>query len=151
VTPGPTGGDALGGEGAEAPAGQGRDAGGSASLEDMLDEATGQRVRPAPDPEAAKKVEDVKKELDRRDVSAALEGIQGEVRSCRELDGASGTVSVRFVVAPTGQVSSSQATGAHARSRTGSCVAGAVKGARFPAFEGAPVSFTYPFLLDGAP
>ncbi|HTE55346.1 MAG TPA: hypothetical protein VK698_31045 [Kofleriaceae bacterium] len=124
--------------------------GGTVSLDDMLDEATGKRPSPSPEAEAEKKKkEEQKKGLDRRDVSKALADIGDAVQRCRSVENVRGTVSVKFVVAPGGQVSSAVPTGAHARSKTGSCVARAVTQARFPAFEGDPISFTYPFVLAG--
>jgi hypothetical protein len=152
----PAGGAAPGpGAGNEAKPG-----GGDVSLDDMLDEVAGKKPPPPPPPpdspdspkseDEKKKEKPEKKELDRREVTRALEEVRGAVEKCHDVERFTGVVTVKFAVAPSGQVSSSVATGAHARSRTGSCVAAAVKQARFEAFEGSPISFTLPFRLPGA-
>ncbi len=128
-------------------------AGGEADLGDMLDSVTDEdKDKPkvaAPPPEAAPEPPAAeKKELDRRAVSSALESIRDEVKRCHELEKFAGTVTVKFVVAPSGQVSKAAAIGSQIRTRTGTCVARAVLQARFPAFEGTPISITYPFLLS---
>jgi hypothetical protein len=125
-------------------------AGGEANLEDMLDAVTDEkkpgaappREAPPEPPPAAQK-----NELDRRAVSAALESIRDEVKRCHEVESFAGSVTVKFVIAPSGQVSKAAAIGSHIRTKTGTCVARAVLKASFPAFEGTPISITYPFLL----
>jgi hypothetical protein len=138
--------------------------GGDVDLGDMLDSvadedkpASARRPDEQPkqvekqkdEPAKAEKAEKAeKKELERGQVSRALEDIHGQVQSCRDAEQFIGTVTVKFMVAPSGQVTSAAATGAHSGSRTGACVARAVRQARFPTFDGVPISFTYPFLLS---
>jgi hypothetical protein len=115
-------------------------------LNDVLDQVTGGIDTPAPvEKEGAKKPS--KKGLDRSDVARAMGAVRAQVMRCRDLEHFEGTVTVKFHVAPSGEVTAAEATGSKAASKTGSCVAAAVKRARFPAFDGAPTSFTYPFLL----
>ena len=125
-------------------------AGGEANLEDMLDAVTDdEKPKSAPPPEVKPEPPTAeKKELDRRAVSAALESIRGDVAGCHEVEKFAGSVTVKFVVAPSGQVSKAAAIGSHIRTRTGTCVARAVLKASFPAFEGTPITITYPFLLS---
>ena len=135
--------------GVEGGAGEKGAGGGTRSLEDMLDQATGEeKPEPAPVEKKEEPPKAEKKQLDRRDVTRVMGEIRPAVQRCREVEQFTGTVTVKFVVAPSGQVTASSATGAHARSKTGSCVAGAVKQASFPEFEGSPISFTYPFMLS---
>jgi hypothetical protein len=118
------------------------------SVDDILDSMSGGAPKaPAAEskPEAARPS---KKSLDRRDVSSAMGSIREEARSCYGVEQFAGTVSVKFTVDPSGKIASATATGKHAGTPTGTCVADAVKGARFPAFDGAATSFTFPFLLS---
>ena len=129
-------------------AGQG---GGTVSLDEMLDQATGKAPKPSPESEAErkKKAEQARRGLERADVTDGLAAVADAVQRCAAVDGTRGTVTVKFVVGPDGQVRSSSATGEHARSKTGACVASAVTRARFPRFEGDPVTINYPFSLRG--
>ena len=117
-------------------------------LGDVLDQVTGKvedKPAQADGQEAQKKP--TKKELDRSDVAKAMGPVRASVMRCRDKEQFEGTVTVKFQVAPSGQVTSAEATGSKAGSPTGACVAAAVKKAKFPPFDGAPTSFTYPFLL----
>lgn len=78
----------------------------------------------------------------------------GEVRSCYEQGllsqpDISGTVSVRFVIGPTGSISAATVAGSNLGStRVDSCVASAVRRWTFPTPEGGGmVAVTYPFML----
>ncbi|HEU5055504.1 MAG TPA: energy transducer TonB [Kofleriaceae bacterium] len=121
--------------------------GGGKDLNDVLDEVTGGVQSPtAPAPEEAPK-KPSKKGLDRADVAKAMGAVRSQVMRCRDKEQYEGTVTVKFHVAPSGKVTSAEATGSKAGTPTGACVAAAVKKAAFPPFDGAPTSFTYPFLL----
>ncbi len=145
----PAGGAAPGGVAGGA-GGEPDDKPGDANLEDMLDAVTDEeKPKAAPPPEAKPEPPAAeKKELDRRAVSAALESIRGDVDGCHEVEKFAGSVTIKFVVAPSGQVSKAAAIGSHIRTKTGTCVARAVLKASFPAFEGTPITITYPFLLS---
>ena len=57
-------------------------------------------------------------------------------------------INVKFTVMPTGKVSSARVTTAEYKGTTlDSCLGRAFKGISFPAFEGDPLSMTYPFIL----
>lgn len=86
-------------------------------------------------------------ELGRRDVKKAMSRIRAEVDACHARFQVPGTVMIRFAVAPDGRVASARAIGPFKGTDTGTCVAAAVKSADFPAYSGAPMTFTYPFLL----
>ena len=115
-------------------------------LDDVLDQVAGKVDKPAQVAEEGPK-KPSKKELDRGDVSKAMGAVRASVMRCRDKEQFEGTVTVKFQVSPSGQVTSAEATGSKAGSPTGACVAAAVKKAKFPAYDGAPTSFTYPFLL----
>jgi len=119
---------------------------GGKDLNDVLDEVTGGVKTPAPVKEEAVK-KPSKKGLDRGDVSKAMSAVRSQVMRCRDKEQFEGTVTVKFHVAPSGAVTSAEATGSKAGTPTGNCVAAAVKRASFPAFDGSTTSFTYPFLL----
>lgn len=123
-----------------------KDSGGK-DLNDVLDEVTGGVQKPtAPTPDEGPK-KPSKKSLDRRDVAKAMSAVRSQVMRCRDKEQYEGTVTVKFHVAPSGEVTSAETTGSKAGSSTGACAAAAVKKAKFPPFDGAPTSFTYPFLL----
>jgi len=113
-------------------------------LNDVLNQVTGGVDAPKAE-EEKKAAVPTKKSLDRRDVDNAMEPVRGAALKCSALEQYEGSVSVKFTVAPSGQVTSATAT--NKKGPTGDCVAKAVKKAKFPAFDGSATSFTYPFLL----
>jgi hypothetical protein len=119
---------------------------GSQTLDDLLEGASGGAQRSAGG--AAAPAAPVKRELGRGDIKDAMTGVQGAARACYDRFGVAGTVGVKLVVAPSGSVSKVQATGTFAGTPTGDCVAAAVQRARFPAWEGAPMTIQYSFLLS---
>jgi hypothetical protein len=120
--------------------------GGSQTLDDLLEGASGGAQRSAGG--AAAPAAPVKRELGRGDIKDAMTGVQGAARACYDRFGVAGTVGVKLVVAPSGSVSKVQATGTFAGTPTGDCVAAAVQRAQFPAWEGAPMTVQYSFLLS---
>jgi hypothetical protein len=74
--------------------------------------------------------------------------VQGPAKACYDKYGVAGTVGIKLVVAPTGAISKVQATGAFAGTPTGDCVVDAVQSASFPAWDGAPMTVQYSFLLS---
>jgi hypothetical protein len=119
---------------------------GSQSLDDLLNDASGGAQRGAGG--AAAPAAPVKRELGRSDIKAAMSAVQGAARACFDRYGVAGTVGVKLMVASSGSVSKVQATGGFAGTPTGDCVAAAVEGARFPAWDGAPMTVQYSFLLS---
>ncbi len=117
----------------------------SSSLDDVLSSVTGGVDKPI----AAKEDEaPTKKGLGRGDVAKAMKRITPAAKSCYSVEEFSGMVKVKYSVAPDGSVSKASATGAHKGSKTGACVVRAVRKAKFPAFSGATMSFSFPFLLS---
>ncbi|MDQ3032602.1 MAG: hypothetical protein M3Y87_09315, partial [Myxococcota bacterium] len=79
-------------------------------------------------------------------VQSALSGVQGAVAACG--GGQHGTAIVAITVTgSTGRVSGANVTGQFAGTPIGSCVARAVRGARFPRFSRATMVINYPFRL----
>jgi hypothetical protein len=74
-----------------------------------------------------------------------MQGVEPAVRACA--GERHGSVQVDVVVQGTGRVSSATVTGNFQGSPEGSCIARAVRSARFPAFTGEPLRFRYPFAL----
>src|SRR6185503_7195784 len=91
-------------------------------LDDVLDQVAGKVDKPAQVAEEGPK-KPSKKELDRGDVSKAMGAVRASVMRCRDKEQFEGTVTVKFQVSPTGQVTSAEATGSKAGSPTGACVA----------------------------
>ena len=120
-------------------------------FEDLLDNATGgaQTAKgggAAAEPE--KKKVPSKTKLSRTDVKNGMRSVRGRVAACYEQHKVPGTVSVKIKISNTGVVTSASATGKFKGTDTGTCVAKAVTAASFPEFDGPPMSFSYPFLLQ---
>ncbi len=118
---------------------------GGASLDDVLSSVTGGVDKPIV---VEKDDKPSKKNLGRSDVSKAMKAITKAAKSCYSAEEFSGTVMVKYSVAPSGKMTKTTALGAHKSSKTGKCIVRAVKRAKFPAFSGATQSFTFPFLLS---
>ncbi len=87
----------------------------------------------------------VRETLDRETVQAVMLGVEPAVRACA--GDRHGTAQVDVVVQSSGRVSTATVTGTFQGSAEGSCIARAVRSARFPAFSGEPLRFRYPFGL----
>jgi hypothetical protein len=87
-----------------------------------------------------------KKALSADDFKKGMGAITAKATACYQ--GTAGTATVRISVSSNGRVARVVVTGAFANTPTGNCVAAAVKGATFPAWEGPPQSFGYSFLLS---
>jgi hypothetical protein len=81
----------------------------------------------------------------RGEVLSSLQAVEPAVRACAVER--HGVATVRIVVAPSGRVTVATVLGEFAGTPTGSCVARAVRGARFPPFSGERFEITYPFQL----
>ncbi|MBL4634596.1 MAG: AgmX/PglI C-terminal domain-containing protein [Kofleriaceae bacterium] len=114
------------------------------SLDDVLSSVTG-----GLDKQVVKKdTKPTKTSLGRSDVKKAMKKVAGRAKSCYSQEEFSGMVTVKYAVKPDGSLSNVKATGSHAGSKTGKCVVKAVKTAKFPAYSGSPMTFTYPFMLS---
>ncbi|MDD9965132.1 MAG: hypothetical protein OXR73_02830 [Myxococcales bacterium] len=81
----------------------------------------------------------------RQEVVAAMTRVRGLVHACS--DGRSGVAEVELVVQSRGVVSRAVVGGDFAGSAVGSCIARAVRKARFPAFQKPTFRIVYPFRL----
>jgi hypothetical protein len=80
------------------------------------------------------------------DIKRGMTAVEPRARAC--FAGTAGLASVRLAVAPSGQVQKVTVTGPFAGTAVGACVARAVQAAVFPAWDGAPQSFGYSYLLS---
>ena len=87
-----------------------------------------------------------KKELTGDDFKAGMSSVASRAQACYK--GTQGTAKITVMVAPSGKVSSVTVSGQFAGKPEADCVTNAVKGASFPAWDGAPQRFTYVYLLS---
>ncbi len=106
------------------------------SIEDLLNSPVEKKKSDKPD----------KTELTSKELRDGLSAVVGTAKACYQ--GEAGTVKVKITIDPSGKVSKSSATGTFAGTPSGDCVAAALKGASFPAWDGAPMSTTYAVLLS---
>lgn len=100
---------------------------------------------PQPTPPAPPPAADLPDQPSRAQVQTALNGVLSGVRACSP--DFRGTVPVTVRVAPSGRVTTAVVSGHLAGTPAGSCIARAVRGARFPAFSGDHFNVQYPFQL----
>ena len=117
----------------------------NASLDDVLSSVTGGVDKPISKEKAD--TAPSKTSLSRGDIAKAMGKVKGAAKGCYKVEEFSGMVKVKYSVGPDGSVTKAAATGAHASSPTGACVVKAALKAKFPAYSGAAMSSTYPFLL----
>ena len=92
---------------------------------------------PAPDPSLPVRPE-------RSDISAGVASVQGRLQSCGDRHSVRGAVTVKIAIAPSGDVKSASTSQGNGEFQ--SCIAGAIKAARFPATQqGARVN--YPVMI----
>jgi predicted Zn finger-like uncharacterized protein len=116
--------------------------GGGGSLEEEMRRAGGGGAAPAPAPAPASTAA-----FDRGAAAAALGAVN--VASCKKADGPTGGGHVAVTFAANGSVSSAIADAPpFAGSAVGGCIAGKFRGARVPAFGGAPVKVGKSFVLN---
>jgi predicted Zn finger-like uncharacterized protein len=90
---------------------------------------------------------DAKDRLEPSDIQKGMRGVKGRVQACYDQYKVPGMVQVSVTISPAGRVSGANVTGKFAGTPTGSCVAGAVRGAKFDRFRGGAITITYPFVL----
>jgi len=96
--------------------------------------------------ETKKKVKLDKKSLTASDFKTGMANARPKALAC--YNGTQGLANVKLVIAPSGQVTKVTVTGPFAGTPVAGCVQAAVKGVTFPAWDGAPQSFGYSFLLS---
>jgi hypothetical protein len=112
---------------------------GDPSFDDLLKEAGATTVA-----KAAPKL--AKKELSEADIKTGMGAVASKATACYQ--GTGGVVPVKVSVAPSGAINRVSIGGAFAGTPTGNCVATAVKGASFPAWDGRPMTISYSYLLS---
>lgn len=76
------------------------------------------------------------------DVLVVVKSALPKVAACGKKTGQSGMISMQWTIAPSGKVTSASPKDKHAGTPTGTCVAGVIKGLKFPASKkGIPVTF----------
>jgi hypothetical protein len=83
--------------------------------------------------------------LDKCDIVNGMSRVKRAVAACY-LEQA-GMAAVNVTISPAGCITSAVVGGTFAGTKTGECVAAAVRKAVFPAFTGPPMTLTYPFML----
>ena len=122
--------------------------GGAKSLDDLIDEAAGGSNDQKKPPTDNTKPTIDKKELTSSDIRTAMGSVAKRAQACYDKFNQAGTVGVKASVAPSGQITKVTITGAFAGTPTGECVASVVSGVSFPAWDGAPMTVNYSYLLS---
>ena len=103
------------------------------------------------DPDANKKQQAPKldkKELTAADIRTAMSALNGKAQACYAKYGVSGSVAVKLMVAPSGEVKKASVTGSFAGTPTGDCVQKVAGGAKFPAWDGNALTVNYSYFLS---
>jgi hypothetical protein len=112
--------------------------------------STAEEDQAADDPAPTLQTSDLPEELGRRDLEAGMDKVRHAVESCRSLEQFMGLATVEVVIAKTGLVQSATMVPPLDKTRTGDCVARAVRTAVFPRFRGflfPTLALTYPFYF----
>jgi hypothetical protein len=126
-----------------------------ADLDALLDRASGSDSKPekgaqvSARAEASATAKPAKTSLTRGDITQGMAAVRGAALDCYSRYQQPGTVQVKLTIAPNGAVTTASAVdGTFRGTDTGRCVAEAVAKASFPAWNGRPMTVTYPFLLQ---
>ena len=106
--------------------------------------------KPAPKPKSTGGSAPSKENLSTGDIKKVLGPLKSKAKSCGKSNGVpAGTkVTIKFSIAgATGAVTSAIPQGTEASSKTGKCVAGVAKKAKFPRFKKASKGFSYKFTM----
>jgi hypothetical protein len=135
--------------GAGSGAGTKKPGNGSKSLDDLIDEAAGGPDGATKKPTGGNATPTIeKKELTSQDIRTAMGSVTKRAQACYDKFNQAGTVGVKASVAPSGKITKVTITGAFAGTPTGDCVASVVEGVSFPAWDGAPMTVNYSYLLS---
>ena len=141
--------DDEGGEG-EAP----KKAGKGDALDSLIDSAIGGKAAGAKPKKAAAPAAgaagdaDLPEQLAMNQIRGGMQKVRGNVQACYDKYQIEGTATVKLSIKGDGTVQEVMIKGKFLGTDTGTCVANAVKGARFPKFKGKDMTITYPFLLQ---
>lgn len=119
-------------------------------LDDLIDGAiTGKKKRrtaPARRASSSGSSSNLPDRLERSQIQAGMRKVKGRVKGCYDRFKVPGLAMVRVTISGSGKVSSARVSGLFAGTPTGSCVASAVKSARFARCKKS-TTITYPFSL----
>lgn len=101
----------------------------------------GEKAAPADDAPA------LPEKLSPGDVKTGMAAVKARVQGCYDKYQQAGAVKIKAKIEPDGTVSTAEASGEFAGTDTGTCVANAVKNAKFPKTSGQGLAITYPFVL----
>ena len=90
-------------------------------------------------------------QLNRHDLENAIDKVKPKVLACRDVEQYSGLLSVKLVVAKSGNLQSASVEPPVDKTRTADCVKHALRGLAFPRFRGTllpTIEWTYPFLFE---
>jgi hypothetical protein len=110
------------------------------SFDELLKEAGVDKTKK----EAKPKLE--KKSLSGDDFKSGMASVAAKAQGCYK--GTQGTASIKLTISPSGQVAKVSVGGLFANKPEATCVAGAVKAASFPPWDGGPQTFNYSYLLS---
>ena len=85
--------------------------------------------------------------LSRAEIQAGMRAVKPRIQRCFDRYRIPGIANVQLKIMPSGQVGSARTVGMFTGTPTGNCAQAAVRAAHFPAFNGAPITITYPFIL----
>ena len=126
-----------------------RAGGGGNDLDSLIDGVIGAEkkvAKAAPRPTAAP-ASDLPQMLNMNQIRTGMRKIRGRIQACYDKFQIEGKATVRLTIKKNGAVSAAKVKGKFFGTDTGTCVAAAVKKARFPKFGGKDMTITYPFLL----
>ena len=85
--------------------------------------------------------------LSRAQIQAGMQAVKPRVQRCFDRYKVPGMANVQIRIMPSGRVATARTVGMFTGTPSGNCVQAAVRAARFPSFDGAQVTITYPFVL----
>jgi hypothetical protein len=113
---------------------------GEPDFDQLLKEAGVDAVKAPPKPKLDRNA------LSASDFKAGMAPVEGRAKGCYK--GNEGTASLRLTIAPSGQVEKVVVSGQFAGKPEAACLEAAVRGAKFPPWDGGPQSFGYSYLLS---
>ncbi len=114
------------------------------SIDDLLDGAVDKKAKAAA-AAAVAPAENLPESPSRDEVRDAMRGVEESVKACAEGQDGLGTAEVQIQVASTGRVMSATVSGV--QGPAGSCIARAVRSAKFPRFSKPTFAVKYPYRL----
>lgn len=116
----------------------------------LAQERTSHRVRPISSSELESRntlSSGARYTLSRAQIQGGMRAVKPRVQECFDRYKVPGMANVQVKIMPSGLVGKAKTVGMFTGTPTGNCVQAAVREARFPAFDGAPITITYPYVL----